>query len=272
MSRTKVGGMLTPAGTVPSGKLNHTHWGLVPVLALLFAMSARSQTEPTAYSANAAASPASRSGYAFVPIPGANDCIQTDLISTFPEGTFTADNMAATPFRIATAPTTCGYTGTGACNFYDGFTSSGQTLTMNVSIPRVTHVYTLMNAYAPPAGVQIATIEFVGKGGAANTFALVAGQDIRDFYDGTIFANTLSNGISGVHALNAFRCADPSGCLGAAGTGDVNTGYTGNYRIDEQEFTLSSDFAAQDLIQIIITDTNDDASIPIILGVTTRSK
>ena len=26
--------------------------------------------------------------------------------------------------------------------------------------------YTLMNAYAPPAGVRIGTIEFVGKGGA----------------------------------------------------------------------------------------------------------
>jgi hypothetical protein len=97
------------------------------------------------------------------------------LISAFPEGTFTADNPAATPFSIGTVPATCGYTGAGACNFYDGFTSSGQTLTINVSIPKVTHVYTLMNAYAPPAGAQIATVEFVGKAGAANTFALVAG-------------------------------------------------------------------------------------------------
>ena len=127
----------------------------------------------------------------------------------------------------------------------------------------------LMNAYAPTAGAQIATIEFVGKGGAKNTFALVAGQDIRDFYDG-IWADTLTNGISGVHAVNAFNCSDPSTCLGAAGTGDVETGFTGSYRLDEQEFTLSSDFATQELVQIIITDTND-GSVPIILGITTKS-
>jgi hypothetical protein len=212
------------------------------------------------------------SGYTFVAIPGANNCIQTNLISTFPEATFTAHNALATPFNIATVPATCGYTGTGACNFYDAFgmSGSGQALTINVSIPHVTQVFTLMNAYAPPPETQIATIEFVGKGGATNTFALVAGQDIRDFYHGN-FANTLTNGISGVHAVNAFDCEDPETCLGAGGSGDVNTGLPGYYRIDEQVFALSPEFATEELIQIIVTDTYNGAT-PIILGITTRSK
>ncbi|MGC9947150.1 MAG: hypothetical protein ABSF64_12345 [Bryobacteraceae bacterium] len=210
--------------------------------------------------------------YRLVAIPGANNCIQTNLISTIPDGVFTADNQLATPFIIAPIPATCGITGAGACNFYDafGFSGAGQALTVDVLIPHVTKVYTLMNAYAPNPGAQIATIEFVGTGGATNTFALVAGEDIRDFYDGS-FANTLTNGISGVRALNAFMCSDPSTCLGAGGTGNVDTGYTGSYRVDEQEFTLSSEFASQELVRIVLTDTYN-GSVPIILGITVESK
>lgn len=112
------------------------------------------------------------SGYTFVAIAGANNCIQTKLISTFPEATFKANNARATPFNIATVPATCGYTVTGACNFYDafGFSGAGQALTINVSIPHVRQVFTLMNACAPPTATQIAAIEFVGKGGAVNAF------------------------------------------------------------------------------------------------------
>jgi hypothetical protein len=127
-----------------------------------------------------------------------------------------------------------------------------------------------MNAYAPAPGAQVATIEFVGEGGATNKFALVAGQNIRDFYHGD-YANTLTNGIAGVRALNAFKCSDPHTCLGAGGTGNVNTGDTGSYRIDEQEFTLSSEFASQKLVRIILTDTHN-GSDPILLGITAKSE
>jgi hypothetical protein len=210
--------------------------------------------------------------YTYVPVPGANNCIQTNLISTFPEGALTADNKLATPFNIATVPATCGYTGTGACNFFDafGFIGVGDAITIDVSIRHVTHVYTLMNAYSPPPGAQLATIEFAGEGGATNKFALVAGQNIRDFYNGD-YANTLTNGISGVRALNAFKCGDPHTCLGAGGTGNVNTGEKGSYRIDEQEFTLSSEFATQKLVRIILTDTHNGAD-PMLLGITAKSK
>jgi len=84
-------------------------------------------------------------GYTFVAIPNANNSIQTDLVNTFPEGTFTANNPLATQFNIASVPATCGYTGAGACNFYDafGWSGNGLALTIAVSIPRVTHVYTV---------------------------------------------------------------------------------------------------------------------------------
>lgn len=202
-----------------------------------------------------------------VKIPASNS-IQTDLISTFPTGIFRTQNGLATPFHIPSLPDTCGYTGTGACNFYDafGFNGDGQSITINVRIPNVHHVYALMNAYTPAPGERLATIKFVGSNGATDTFPLVAGTNIRDFYQGG-YANTLDNGIPNVVALNAFLCVDPTNCLGAGGTGNVNTGLQGTYVVDEQEFFLSSEFSTQDLIRIMITDTYN-GSDPILLGIT----
>jgi hypothetical protein len=210
-------------------------------------------------------------GYTSVAIP-ANNCIQTGLISTFPEGLFLALNPFATPFNIATVPATCGITGTGACNYNDSFGTDGrgQSIAIDVAIPHVTQVFTLMNAYSPAVGAEFATIEFVGSGGATQTFPLVAGQNIRGFFQGS-FANTLNNGIPGVHAVNAFECVDPTSCLGAGGTGNVNTGYPGTFVVDEQEFSLTPAFASQTLARIVIKDTHN-GSVPIILGITTRSQ
>jgi hypothetical protein len=85
--------------------------------------------------------PLGAAGPTFVPIP-ANNSIQTDLISTFPEGIFTAANPLVTPFNIATVPATCGFTGTGACNYNDSLGANGQTLTIDVSIPPCdTHIH-----------------------------------------------------------------------------------------------------------------------------------
>jgi hypothetical protein len=214
--------------------------------------------------------PVAGSDYTLVTIP-ATDSIQTDLVSTFPTGLFQADDNFKTPFKIPAKPATCGYAGTGPCNFYDGWGSSGsgQTITMSVSIPNPTLVYTLMNALTPPAGQQLATIEFVGSQGTTETFPLVAGQNIRDFYHGS-YANTLKNGIPGVTAVNAFTCVAPSACLGGDGTGDVNTGAAGTYVIDEQQFALSAAFASQSLVQIVITDTYNGAE-PLLLGITVAS-
>lgn len=115
---------------------------------------------------------------------------------------------------------------------------------INISIPYVTHVYTLMNAYAPAARRQLATIEFVGSKGATDTFPLVAGEDIRDYYQGR-WANGLTNDVPRVKVINAFTCVDPDTCLGSAGSLNVNTGFSGTYVLDEQQFSLNSAFQTQ---------------------------
>jgi hypothetical protein len=199
-------------------------------------------------------------------IPTTNS-IQDDLISTFPEGTYKPKKGVGT-FSIPSTPDTCGYAKTGACNFYDGFTGSGTSITIKADVKDPVDAYTLMNAYSPPSGVQIATIEFVGGRGATVTFPLIAGEDIRDFYNG-VYANTLSNGVTGVVANNVFECVDPTKCLGAGATGNVHTGDAGTYRVDEQQFTLSA-LDGQTLTKIVITDTNS-GSTPLLLGLTIKS-
>lgn len=155
--------------------------------------------------------------FTFAPIAVANNNIQTGLISTFLTGTFTANNPLATPFDIASnGCSTCGPSGTAACNFYDrfGFSGSGQSITLNVSVANATSGFTLMNAYNP-APAQLATVEFLGTGGTSITFDLIGGNDIRDFFQG-VFTNSLTNAVPGVNAMNAFACNQPSTCMGLA--------------------------------------------------------
>jgi hypothetical protein len=201
----------------------------------------------------------------YVKIP-ATDSIQTDLISTFPEGTYKPKHGWAS-FSIPSRPNKCGYAETGSCNFYDGFgfDGSGSSITMKTKVPNAAAAYTLMNAYSPPAGAQIATTKFVGSGGATVTFALVSGKDIRDFYNGS-FENSLNNGVKGVVARNIFKCVDPKTCLGGGGTGNVHTGEAGDYRVDEQQYSLKG-LKGQTLTKVVLTDT-DDGSQPILLGLT----
>ena len=206
--------------------------------------------------------------FTYVSIQGTHN-IQTNLINTFPTGTFIANNTLATPFNISSAPGNCGPAKNAPCNYFDGFAAAGASVTLDVSVADATDVYTLMNAYSPPAGQKIATIQFVGSGGASVTFPLVAGQDIRD-YNQSIFANTLMNGIPGVEALNAFSCNDPATCLGSGGTGNVQTGGHNNYVIDEQHYSLGTALSGQTLTKIIITDTHT-GSTPAVLGVTVES-
>jgi hypothetical protein len=194
----------------------------------------------------------------YVPIAPYSDAdIQTNLISQFPVGVFTPSNLPspAVTFRIAKAkpradPPTY--------NFWDD--PSGTPLTLNVSVPKATYVYTLMNAYSPPDGQTIANIEFKGSKGAVQSFSLVAGANIRDFCVGN-FANT----INGTTTQNAFEIDNVQD---ACGTGNVKTGLVTDYHIDEQQFALKAAFAKQKLTQIIITPTGVGGSRPIVLGVT----
>lgn len=58
----------------------------------------------------------------YVTIPVANNKtsgnIQTNLVSTFPNGIFTANNALATPFDIPGAPGDCGTSLNAPCNFF----------------------------------------------------------------------------------------------------------------------------------------------------------
>ena len=181
--------------------------------------------------------------------------IQTSLIKEFPTVSFTANNSLATPFAITADGS--------AHNFYDAF-SSGSSLTVNVSIANVTNVYALMNGYGPTDGHNIATVEFVGSAGATETFTLVNGQDVRDFFQG---GGGYANSINGTTTQNAFIV---SGVQDAAGTGNVNTGATGTYAVDEHNFVLNSAFATQTLTQIVFTDLGTGGT-PILLGLTAQS-
>ncbi len=178
-----------------------------------------------------------------------NGNIQQNLIEQFPTNLWVATNSLATPFDILT--NSSGY------NFYA--TSSGP-LSVDVLIPGATTVYTMMNAYSPGGGT-VATVEFQGDAGASQTFSLTGGVGIRDFFQGS-FVNTI-NGTTTVNAFEAFNVQ------GAAGTGNVNTGLTGNYVIDEQVFALDASFLTQNLTNVTVAGNGDGT--PIILGITALS-
>ncbi len=202
--------------------------------------------------------------FTYLTIP-ADSSIETDLMSTFPTGNFTAHNPLATPFSIPSAPGNCGPFSNSPCNYYRfGLTDKGTSITIQASVSNPTDVYTLMNAYDPVQGQQLATIKFVGSAGASIIFPLIGGRDIRDVRVST-WADTLANGVPGVLALNAFSCTVPTTCTDASGIGPP-----GNYFLDEQHFSLGSTFAGQTLTQIILTDTFN-GSEPILIGLTVGS-
>jgi hypothetical protein len=126
---------------------------------------------------------------------------------------------------------------------------------VNVGVAGVTDVYTLMNAYAPTTGATLTTVEFVGSAGADQTFTLVNGVDVRDYFQGS-FANTI-NGTTTQQAFSVF---------GPGGVGGVN-GVVGTFVLDEQHFALNSAFATQTLQQIVYTYTGAEGN-PILSGVT----
>jgi hypothetical protein len=173
------------------------------------------------------------SNYTYITGFTKTNTIKTGLIKEMPTGIFHPANGFGERFDIISDAN--------GRNFYDGFGGNGSALTINVSIPNVTDVYTLMNAYGPPSGSNGATVQFIGSQGATQTLTLVNGTDIRDFYQGG-FANS----INGTTTQNAFTVANVED---AAGSGNVNTGATGTYVVDEQDFHLAAAFATQTLTQ-----------------------
>ena len=180
----------------------------------------------------------------------AND--QTNLQASFPAGLFTANNSIATPFDITSDAN--------GKNISEVFGFGSTLVISNVNLTNVSAVYTLMNEYAPVSGA-LASVEFLGSAGADQTFTLLGGVDIRDFYQGS-----WQNAINGATSQNAYQI---NNVIGGAGTGNSSTGDFGTYHLDEQVFILDGAFLGQTLQTIKITNLSRN-STPFLAAVTAQ--
>ena len=152
---------------------------------------------------------------------------------------------------------------------YDAVTTASPLATV-VGLSNVTDVFTLINAYAPAQGATIGAITFDFGNGTSESDALVAGSNVRDYYDGS-FANTLSSAT----AENAFSYTN---AYGGAGTDNTADGDFGTYLVDEQDFALGPAAVGQTLTSIMLTTLGGNGEnsgfgngTPIILGMTVET-
>jgi hypothetical protein len=200
------------------------------------------------------ASVATAASFTTVSFPG-NGNIQSDLVAAGPSGNFTTSNGFATPFSI---PST-------GNNFAVVSAAAPLSIT-GLSIANATDVFTLMNAFGPIDGVTIGAITFDFVGGTSESVDLVAGVNVRDFFDGNFADSTTAANVE-----NAFTFTNTQG---GAGTDDSSTGAIGTYMFDEQEFSLGAFAVGKVLSGIEVTsvsgtgDTGTGDGSPIVLGVT----
>ena len=131
-------------------------------------------------------------------------------------------------------------------------------VTIKVGAIGVKRVFTLMQAYAPNTGDDICSVEFFGDAGADETFRLIAGVNVRDFFE-SCFSRTINN----TTTRPAFEFIGQGGAY----TDNTTTGPRGFYDFDEQEFDLDAAFANQTLDRIKVTAYTEQGT-PILLGVT----
>ncbi|MFM2066509.1 MAG: hypothetical protein RLZZ584_1418 [Pseudomonadota bacterium] len=123
----------------------------------------------------------------------------------------------------------------------------GDQIDIKTSIFGATQVHTLLNTFWVFDQATVATVDFVGTNGAAQTFTLIGNRDIRDYNIGA------------------------GGTLG--GTLAQSWWNTGYY-FDVQTFNLNSSFANQTLTDIVITaaaGSGPGRSMPFLTGVTVES-
>jgi hypothetical protein len=193
------------------------------------------------------------SAVSFTPIGfTGNGNIQAELISSGPSGNLKTSNGFATPFSIPTS----------GDNFAAVSTSAPLSIT-GLSFAGVTDVYTLINASSPVEGTTIGAITFNFVGGTSESIDLVAGDNVRDYYDGD-FADS----ITASNVENAFTY---TGTQGGATTGNASTGLTGTYFVDEQDFSLGSAATGKILSGIEITNSGVGVGSPLVLGVTVET-
>jgi hypothetical protein len=173
------------------------------------------------------------------------------LQATYPSGIFSPSNGLGASFDITSDLDGNNFEQLSGTN---GQLFSPGSFTVNVGVAGVTDAYTLMNAYAPTTGGTETTVEFIGSAGADQTFTLVNGVDVRDYFQGS-FANTI-NGTTTQQAFSVFG----AGAVGGA------SGVIGTFVLDEQHFALNSAFATQTLERIVYTYTGAEGT-PILAGV-----
>ncbi len=181
-----------------------------------------------------------------------NGNIQSNLISSGPSGNFTTSNGFATPFSIPTS----------GDNFAAVSTSAPLSIT-GLSLAGATDVYTLINASSPVQGTTIGAITFFFVGGTSESIDLVAGENVRDYYDGDFADSTTAANVD-----NAFTYTDTQG---GATTDNTSSGLTGTYFVDEQDFSLGSAATGKVLSGIEITNSGVGVGSPLVLGVTVET-
>jgi hypothetical protein len=186
------------------------------------------------------------------------DNMQSTLIVGAQTGSFTPTNGFGAPFAIPAVDN----------NYFE--TYSPLTIT-GLSIFNPTDIYTLMNAYGPVAGSTIGAYKFKFSDGSSTQISIVAGLNVRDFYQNP--APLFSNTFTASYVRNAFTYTNTRG---GGGTGNTSTGPIGTYVIDEQDFNISSFASGKTLIEIDLTSPNSGVSgggtgLPILLGLTVQS-
>jgi hypothetical protein len=134
-------------------------------------------------------------------------------------------------------------------------------VTIHVGVLGVRKIFTLMQAYGPPAGDRICSVEFIGSAGADQTFNLIVGINVRDFFE-SCFSRTINN----TTTQSAFEFIG----RGGAYTDNTATGPRGFYDFDEQEYDLRQEFATQTLNSVKIT-TFSNWGTPFLLGLTAQT-
>ncbi len=104
-------------------------------------------------------------------------------------------------------------------------------LRVPVDVFGATSVQTLMDTAWGTSTPGLASVEFIGTGGADYVLNLVGGVDVRD-YNRNVFTNT----INGTTTQNVFTTSD------------------GQNRLDKQSIALPAAFASQTLLQIAFID------------------
>lgn len=161
----------------------------------------------------------------FIPV-SIGGVINSDLrSSTYTNGI----NYPIAPTTLTVGGVPFGLVPLGATPNSLGIVQDGGTDVFNIptSVFGATTVYTLINSGFGASGANIATVQFIGAGGAFASFDLIEGLNIRDHFNG-FFNNIVT---------------DPT-------IATVNFG--GNVRFDRQSFVLPSSFASDTLTQITL--------------------